>query len=293
MAEGLLNTARLAEEVADDFYGGSLDLTARKEAAAAQGWSSMPEVMITHELRRNGAGERSIRRFLTFVSAMDRARDAIKLWRAGSALFQRHPEVFDPTSVSSMTTARLSEVLSAYGVSQRHGPDSSAWRTIGTSLAQGTGAVCQVVARGVGDAVELLADLRCMDSYGRPRFPLLKGPKVGPMWVRIMANPGRARIDRISRIPVAVDTHVRRVTRNLGVVNVTGGGSTGTRLIQMAWRDAVIAGDIGGPAGISGTSAALDPALWFFGKYGCSHCETNGKQVPIGRACRSCRLRSD
>ena len=285
----LADTALLAGEVAGDFYEGKLDLTARGEMAT-KGWSTMPEVEITRELRRNGASERSIRQFLTFVSAMDRARDATRLWRAGGALFHRHPEVFDPAEVSSMTSVRLSELLSASGVSQRHGPDSNAWRTIGRSLAEGTSAVCKVVARGVGDAVELQADLRSLDSAGLPRFPMLRGPKVGPMWVRIIANPGAARIEQVAKIPVAVDTHVRRVTRNLGVVGAAGDGVTGKRIIQSAWSDAVKAGNIGGPSGISGTSAALDPALWYFGKYGCSHCETNARQVPIGRACRACRM---
>lgn len=223
MAENSLNTARLAEEVAGDFYEDRLDLAARGEVTA-KGWSTMPEVSITRDLRRSGSSERSICQFLTFVSAMDRARDAIKLWRAGGALFYRHPEVFDPAVMSSMTTVRLSELLSGAGVSQRHDRDSKAWWTIGRSLAQGTGAVCQLVTRGVGDAVKLLKDLRRPDSAGRPRFPMLKGPKVGPMWVRIMMNPGAARIERISEIPVAVDTHVRRVTRNLGVVPVAGEG---------------------------------------------------------------------
>lgn len=287
--ENLADTARLAGEVAGDFYEGRLDLTARGEMAT-KGWSTMPEVEIARELRSNGASELSVRQFLTFVSAMDRARDATRLWRAGSALFHRHPEVFDPAVASSMTSVRLSELLSASGVSQRHGPDSSAWRTIGRSLTEGTGAVCQLVARGVGDAAELLAELRSLDSAGRPRFPMLRGPKVGPMWVRIIANPGAARIERIAKIPVAVDTHVRRVTRNLGVVGLAGDGGTGKRIIQSAWRDAVTAGNIGGPSGISGTCAALDPALWFFGKYGCSHCETNARRIPIGRACRACRM---
>lgn len=289
MTENSGNTARLAEEIAGDFYEGRLDLTARGEVAS-KGWSKMPEVEIACELRRSGTSERSIRQILTFVSAMDRARDATRLWHAGSALFHKHPAVFDPDAVSSMRLARISGLLSEAGVSQRHGPDSNAWQTIGKSLAEGTGAICRVVSSGVGDAMELLADLRSLNSAGRPRFPMLKGPKVGPMWVRIMANPGAARIERIAEIPVAVDTHVRRVTRNLGVLAPVREGAAGRRMIQSAWRDAVIAGNVGGPSGIAGTSAALDPALWFFGKHGCGHCEANAKPVPIGRACRACRL---
>ena len=227
-ARRLEAAARLAGEVAGDFYEGRLDLATRGETATT-GWSSMPEVEAAQELRRGGVSERSIRHFLTFVSAMDRARDAIRLWRAGSALFQRHPDVFDPAIVSSMTSADVAGFLSAAGVSQRHGPDSHAWWTISRSLTEGTGAVCRLVTRGDGDAVELLADLRSVDSAGRPRFPMLKGPKVGPMWVRIMANPGAARIQRIAKIPVAVDTHVRRVTRNLGVARGGLEGATGKR----------------------------------------------------------------
>ncbi len=286
---GTANAGRLAEEIAGDFYEGGLDLAARG-AAITTGWSMMPEVAITDELRRGGASERSIRQFLTFVSAMDRARDASRLWRVGCELFQSHPEVFDPVTVSSMTPARLSGLLSASGVSQRHGPDSDAWRRIGRSLTEGASAICRLVGCGVGDALEVLADLRSVDSAGRPRFPMLKGPKVGAMWVRIMANPGAARIDRMAKIPVAVDTNVRRVTRNLGVVVTTPEGAMGKRMIQSAWRDAMTAANIGGPSGISGTCAALDPALWFFGKYGCSHCEAISRRIPIGRACRACRL---
>lgn len=290
VTENLANAARLAREVARDFYEGQLDLAAREETATT-GWSTMPEVEVARELRKGGVSERSIRQFLTFVSAMDRARDAIRLWRAGHTLFQERPEVFDPAVVSSMTSADVYSFLSAAGVSQRHGPDSDAWWTIGRSLAAGAGAVSRLVSHGDGDAVEVLADLRSMDSIGRPRFPMLKGPKVGPMWVRIMANPGAARLQRIEKIPVAVDTHVCRATRNLGVVSGGIEGPAGKRTIQSAWRNAVMAGDIGGPSGIAGTSAALDPALWFFGKYGCSHCEANGRPAPIGRACRACRFR--
>ena len=147
MTENSANIARVAGEVAGDFYEGRLDLTARGEMATT-GWSTMPEVQITRELRHSGTSERSIRQFLTFVSTMDRARDAIRLWRAGGTLFHRHPEVFDPAVVSSMTSVRISGLLSAAGVSQRHGPDSNAWWTIGKSLAEGTGAICRTVARG-------------------------------------------------------------------------------------------------------------------------------------------------
>ena len=111
------------------------------------------------------------------------------------------------------------------------------------------------------------------------------------MWVRIMVNPGGARISRMDIVPVAVDVQVRRVTKYLGVANTRGlSEERATAAIQHAWRDAVAKANIGGPPGIRGTCAALDPALWFFGVHGCSHCDGKGHRVPIGRACDHCLL---
>ncbi len=127
---------------------------------------------------------------------------------------------------------------------------------------------------------------------GKARFPLLRGPKIAPLWVRIMAAPGEAAISQMETIPVAVDVHVRRVTENLGVTHTHGlalDRSVKGR-IQSAWQDAVSIADFGGPQGIAGTCAALDPALWLFGARGCSFCEKQHQRIPISRACHSCRL---
>ena len=280
----------LAEMLATDFYGDRLDLSSRGVVAESP-WSQMPEVECARKLRELGATERSVRLFLTFVSAMDRARDAMRLWQAATELRKSHPEVFDPARASRMPPATLSALLSTARVSQRHQVDVEAWRTIACNLAGGSGAVCKVVDRGVGNAVELLADLRSLDRNGRPRFPLLRGAKIAPMWVRIIANPGGARVAAIDAIPVAVDVHVRRVTENLAVADTRALPLQAAKpAIQQAWCAAVAAACIGGPTGIADTCAALDPVLWFYGKHGCSHCERRGKRTPIGRACDHCRF---
>ena len=48
------------------------------------------------------------------------------------------------------------------------------------------------------------------------------------MWVRTVVNPGAATIKRMAMAPVAVDTNVRRVTLNLGVVAKTRESAQGT-----------------------------------------------------------------
>ena len=249
----------------------------------------MPEVNI---LPDGVTASRTARRFLTFIAAMDRMRDANALWRDGAELLRRHSEVFDPSVGASMKYERLKELLSAYRVSKFHEPDTKAWRTIAANLAAGDGPVCRVVESGDGDAEELLRDLRSRDEHGRARFPLLRGRKIGPMWVRMMAEPGGATIRRLDLVPVAVDVQVRRVTENLGVTQ-TSGPKLNNRIkkeIQNAWSDAVATAKIGGPERIAGTCAALDPALWFYGKHGCSHCERVGRRDSFGRACAHCVL---
>ena len=283
------DSTQLAETIVGEFYSDRFDLS-RRGLAAGAAWPLMPEVEAVQQLRDLGASKRITRLFLTFISAMDRARDATRLWRAGVGLFERFPEVFRPDDVLTMSIGTMTALLREAGVSQRHGPDTEAWRRIACSLASGSGSVCRLVDTGAGDAVELRKDLRSSDRAGLPRYPMLRGPKLGPMWVRIMANPGGAKITSIESIPVAVDVHVRRATENLGVSDTMNLELRKAKpVIQEAWRSAVLSANIGGPPGISGTCAALDPALWFFGKHGCSHCEQLGQRSPISSACHSCR----
>ena len=289
----MFDTPRLAALIADDFYANELDLSSRHAHPDGATWDSMPEVEATRQLKDRGTPDDAVRRFLTFIAALDRARDATALWRAGVVLFGSHPEVFDPRLATVLPVSRLKRLLAEPGVSQRHEPDTRAWHRIAQSLATGGGSpVYNVIHRGIGDVGELLKEVRTADRVG-PRFPMLRGPKIGPMWVRMLVEPGGATIARMDTIPVAVDVHVRRITENLGV--------TSTRDLQLkeakpeiqsAWQKAVSHASIGGPSRIAGTCAALDPALWAFGKYGCSHCKRVGVRVPIGRACDHCQFRS-
>ena len=94
----------------------------------------------------------------------------------------------------------------------------------------------------------------------------------------MLAAPGNARIRWLATLPVAVD------------VALTQGLSDGTARskVQSAWHAGVHEAD--GPAAISGTGAALDPALWFFAKWGCTFCERASWRLPIHNVCRGCSL---
>ena len=274
----------LAELLAADFYEKGLDLRSRKGVPDRAGWDTLPEVCAVRQMKAQSVPDDVVRLFLTFVSAMDRARDSTGLWRAGMALFGSHPRVFDPGQVVETSFSTLQDLLKEFGVSQRHGHDTRAWRCIATSLVAGDGShMHRVIHHGIGDALELLKEV---DS-----LPMLRGGKVGPMWIRILAEPGGAKITRLEKIQVAVDVHVLRITENLGVASTRGLRSDEERSkVQEAWYEAAAQADFGGPSRIAGTCAALDPALWSFGKYGCSHCEKAGVRLPIGRTCDHCKF---
>ncbi len=283
----------LAQEITEAFVAGALDLTARSKAPEP-GWESMPEVAAADALRRRGATPAEIRLFLTFCAAMDRARDADRLWANGVRLFELEPWCFEPGEVARQPLHRLADALRSSAVSQRHSVDSAAWRLIAESLTDSLVApvVYDAVFAGIAEAQELLDAVRASTPAGNPLFPMLAGPKVGPMWVRMLVVPGEARIAGIGSVPVAVDVQVRKVTEYLGVTATHGLALDDhvRKAIQAAWQEDVARSGAEGPEPLRDTCAALDPALWFFGKWGCSFCERAGRRIPIHDDCHGCRL---
>jgi hypothetical protein len=282
----------LAREITEAFQVGALDLTERMDAPPT-GWAGMPEVAVAERMRSLGASGREIRCVLTFTAAMDRARDADALWFAAQRMFEEQPWTFAPELVVHRSLTELADVLRRYRVSQRHGVDVAGWRVIAESLADPEAAreVRKAVIDGQGDARNLLHALQAISPAGTDRFPFLRGPKVGPMWVRMIAHPGGGEIEALDVLPVAVDVQVRKVTEYLGVADTGNLKLDVARpVIQAAWARDVAESGAAGPGDLDGTAAALDPALWFWAKWGCTRCERVGRRVPIGTPCGSCRF---
>ena len=206
-------------------------------------------------------------------------------------MFEQARWPFVAALVCQKTLTELREALAGSGVSQRHSIDAAAWRLISEALTSEASpiAVRQAVAGGDGDAGELLESVTARTPNGQPWFPLLSGPKISVMWIRMLAEPGRATISNLSVLPIAVDVQVRKATEYLGVTDTGGLELERARaVIQEAW--APLAAAAVGPEPLRGTGAALDPALWFLGKWGCSFCERAGRKLPVSRACAGCRF---
>jgi hypothetical protein len=282
----------LARRITVTFQAGKLDLSLRSDAPPA-GWAGMPEVVVAERMRGAGASDHDVRLLLTFTAAMDRAREADALWFAAERLFAAEAWAFAPDQVVARSLTELADVLRRYGVSQRHGPDAAAWRVIAESLADREAArpIRVAVLDGRGDARELLEALQSSSPGGTDRFPFLRGPKIGPMWVRMLAHPGGGQVTSLEVLPVAVDVQVRKVTEYLAVTDTGALGlETARPIIQAAWSRDVVENGAEGPGILDGTAAALDPALWFWAKWGCTRCERSSRPLPIGPACQQCRF---
>ena len=281
----------LALRITRAFMAGAFDLSGRP-GAPNPGWDGMPEEVVTRRLRAAGAGDPEIRLFITFTAAMDRARDADRLWNASARLFLDRRWPFVPEEVTRQSTEKLMGELRSYGVSQRHTVDSGGWRKIAQSLGNPrlSGPVRAAIYDGKGDAKDLLKTLRAVDA-GDPRFPLLRGPKIGVMWVRMLAYPGGASISSLGELDVAVDVQVRKASEYLGVTRTRGQDLERVRtLIQRVWAEDVRRHGAEGPGPLANTPAAVDPALWFYGKWGCTKCEQARRKIPVSDICRECRF---
>jgi hypothetical protein len=252
----------------------------------------MPEVVFAERLHELGADDACIRTGLTLVMALDRARDADRLWSAAAVLYASRSDLFDPGAISRLPRGEAGDALRASGVSQRHGADTEAWLRVGLSLSDPVlaPAIHRAVHDGTGSVAALLDERHKTAPDGSPLFPMLRGPKIGPVWVRILAYPGGATLEGLEQLPVGVDVQVRKVTEYLGLTATQGLPLEEARpVIQAAWRQQVdeFGADAAGP--MKDTCAALDPALWFFGKWGCTFCERAGRRLPIHTACADCR----
>ena len=281
----------LAESIASDFFGNRFDHASR-DMPDVEPWLLIPEVGAAQQLRNAGASDRAVRRFLTLVCAVDYQTNSDRLWNAAARLHTTRPDLFEPAQVAAMPTDRLHRDQHESGAAGRfHQRNAKSWQKIAEYLVSGErSAVRRAIDEGVGCVDDLREDLR--------RYPLLRGEKIGPVWIRIMAIPGKARIAPVESMSVGVDIHLRRLTRNLGLLDSGGDiaeidASDASRdaEIRRIWRDAAHRAKIEGPSELGGGPGALDPALWFFGRYGCKPCQELARPVRFGHVCDACRFR--
>lgn len=104
------NPAAIARLITDDFVSGRLAIS-RPNSLIPRGWDAMPECMAAAAVRSTGASPSEIRSFITLVMAVDRSRDADRLWRIAAETYQRDPWLFHPAEVMDQPPGRVRELL--------------------------------------------------------------------------------------------------------------------------------------------------------------------------------------
>ncbi len=118
----------------------------------------------------------------------------------------------------------------------------------------------------------------------RPFFPLLKGPKIAPLWVRVLRDNAGVELSGLDEVPIPVDVHVLRAALCTGALRGSFSGATAAIFEQVRglWRDATRGLSL--PDGRPMVALDLDEALWTLSRLGCSK-RGNG---PVGHCPPDC-----
>lgn len=218
-------------------------------------------------------------RFVTFSVAIDYLRDSYRLYNTCRATFDDEETnwVFDPVAINSARFDKLTLALCKHGVAQRPTKDIDVWSTVGKRLLDlFEGQVTNMLDSVSRNGPALLVLVKESGFLG------LSGPKIGPLWLRMM-NDCCTPIGDISYVPIPVDRHV--VTASFATGALSGvyrdqSLDVLTDPIQSVWREA---GQLGGFAAIH-----LDVPLWELGRLGCSKNEPCPKyeECPVQILCR-------
>jgi hypothetical protein len=255
------------------------------------GHTEMPEDTMPTGIS-NGSLEHLL--FITLTVAIDYQRDAIALWRSSRRTFD-DPEtryLFDPRALHEAEFSKVITDMRRHGLSQKPKQDALIWRTVGvTFFKKWSGDPRQFLADCGWDAPTVLERLRRDTHIQRnravPDFPFLRGPKIGPLWLRMLRdNVGVADLKALDQVPIPVDIHVARASLCLGVVKGRFSGPLTDLFehIRSAWFQSTKGLRVKDRAMIA---LDVDEPLWHLSKYGCSQKDGTTGVCPARDSCEA------
>jgi hypothetical protein len=239
------------------------------------GHNDMPEDILPVGIGR-GSLEHLI--FITLTVSIDYMRDANLLW-AASRKSQNNPKTAYLYKLPELNSKSINEIIidmQLYKLSKKPEKDANTWRTNGVSFYTKWGGDPRKFLESCDwDALIVLKRLR-KDNHRENGvlvndFPSLRGPKIGPLWIRMLRdNVGITCLKNLDKVPIPVDKHIARSTLALGIVKGEFDGTITdlSSQIHEAWFESV--------KGILAKKERmialdLDESLWHLSKYGCSH----------------------
>lgn len=221
--------------------------------------------------------------FVTLTVSIDYQRDAKTLWGNARKTFEDEETryLFHPESVYKTPIGKIIADMQKYKLSKKTKKDATIWKTVATTFyTKWDGNPMNFLHNCDWDALEVLKRLKNdkHSSNGKTvhDFPYLRGNKIGPLWLRILAYiVGINRLKNLNKVPIPVDTHVARATFYLGIIkgNYKGQMSSLYEDIRKVWFNCVNGVLIKGREMIP---LDLDEPLWNLSRKGCSHVTPDG-----------------
>jgi len=237
------------------------------------GRTIMPEDILPSEIRQ-GSIDHIL--FITLTVSLDYIRDADELWEFSRTTYQ-NPEIrylYKPQKINKTESKKLIEDLNIHGLSQRKKQDAWIWRTVGITFHKKWGDdprnfLSDCNWDGPTILERLIRDYHIYNGEKNNDFPFLRGPKIGPLWIRMLRDNIGLQIKNLDKVPIPVDIHVARATLSLGIVRGQFEGSLPNIFgdIRKAWF-----GSVEGLITNKREMIALDvdEPLWHLSKYGCN-----------------------
>lgn len=232
--------------------------------------------------------------FITLTVSIDYQRDAPSLWESSRVTFEDGETryLFDPKLLHETPFGRIVEDMQKYKLSKKPRQDPHIWRTVGvTFYKKWKGDPCRFLENCNWDSLMILKRLRNDTHLYNGRrvsdYPWLRGPKIGPLWLRMLRdNVGISKLRNLEKVPIPVDRHVARATLTTGVIRGQFEGRLEElfRYIREAWFKSVK--DLNAKTRPM-IALDLDEPLWHLSKYGCTNRDELNGYCPVYRRCEA------
>lgn len=232
--------------------------------------------------------------FITQTVSIDYQRDANLLWETARKTYEDREThyLFIPQKLQETSISKIIQDMQKYRLSIKPKKDSNIWHTVGvTFYKKWNGDPMQFLDDCQWDAPLILKrlsmDTHLMRGKQISDFPYLRGPKIGPLWIRMLRdNANISQLQALEQVPIPVDIHVARATLSLGIVRGQFNGKLTAlfELIRDAWFRSVTGLEVDGRPMVA---LDVDEPLWHLSKYGCTNRDKVNGSCPLINVCEA------
>lgn len=205
-------------------------------------------------------GQRETALYLTFTTALNRQRDAERLYEKFERLWYDEHWIFEPDSLIEEHDYQESADLFVREGTRFGEQDAQVWYEIARTLYEefdsdpmNLFAFCDNDMQQLEEYVRTASgDTRFFD-HGK-RFPALRGAKIRPLWLRLISNQV-CELKRPGGSEVSVDTHIVQITNKICGTDLSGEPERHKIRIRQFWRE------VCEPVSID--PIEIDAALWY------------------------------